>query len=58
MWRLDRLGRNVPHLIQLVNDIKAHGCQLVSLTEKLDTDSPGGKLVFTLFAALASSSPT
>jgi DNA invertase Pin-like site-specific DNA recombinase len=53
VWRLDRLGRNVPHLIQLVRDIEARGCQLESLREKLDTDSPGGKLVFTVFAALA-----
>ena len=53
VWRLDRLGRNGPHLIQLVREIEARGCQLVSLTEKMDTDSPGRKLVFLVFAALA-----
>lgn len=53
VWRLDRLGRNMPHLIQLVRDIEARGCQLVSLTKNLETDSPGGKLVFTVFATLA-----
>ena len=51
--RLDRLGRNVPHLMKLVEDIEDCGCQHVSLNEELDTDTPGGKLVCTVFAAPA-----
>ena len=53
VWRLDRLGASVPHLIQLVRDVEARGCQLVSLTEALDTATPRGRVVFHVFATLA-----
>jgi len=53
VWRLDRLGRSLSHLIALTREIEARGAALVSLTESLDTASPGGRLVFHVFAALA-----
>jgi len=53
IWRLDRLGRSLADLIQLTNDLKSRSIELESLTEKLDTGSPTGKLVFHVFAALA-----
>ena len=52
-WRFDRLGRSVQHLLDLSRQLDERGCQLVSLTEAIDTGTPGGKLVFTVFAALA-----
>ena len=53
VWRLDRLGRSLRHLIETVADLERRGVTLVSLTEQLDTSSPGGKLVFHLFGAMA-----
>ena len=52
-WRLDRLGRSLPHLIELVADLNARGCEFQSLTESIDTTSAGGKLVFHIMGALA-----
>ena len=53
VWRLDRLGRSLRDLIDIVGDLESQGVSLVSLTEQIDTSSPGGKLVFHVFAALA-----
>ena len=53
VWRLDRLGRSTQHLIGLVNDLASRGVQFRSLTEHLDTTTPGGVLVFTVFAGVA-----
>src|SRR5512142_2445614 len=53
VWRLDRLGRSLPELINLVNVIHAKGAGFKSLTESMDTTTPGGKLVFHFFGALA-----
>jgi DNA invertase Pin-like site-specific DNA recombinase len=53
VWRLDRLGRSLQELINLVNVIHAKGAGFTSLTEHMDTNTPGGKLVFHFFAALA-----
>ncbi len=53
VWRLDRLGRSLQELIMLVDGIRAKGADFRSLTENLDTSTPGGKLVFHFFAALA-----
>lgn len=52
-WRLDRLGRSLPHLIDLVAGLNARGCEFQSLTESIDTTSAGGKLVFHIMGALA-----
>jgi DNA invertase Pin-like site-specific DNA recombinase len=53
VWRLDRLGRSIQELIHLVDVIHAKGAGFKSLTENMDTTTPGGKLVFHFFAALA-----
>ena len=53
VWRLDRLGRSLRELIDLVNLIHTKGAGFRSLTEHMDTTTPGGKLVFHFFAALA-----
>lgn len=53
VWRLDRLGRSLKHLIDTVNELHARGLGFKSLNESLDTTTPGGRLVFHLFGALA-----
>jgi DNA invertase Pin-like site-specific DNA recombinase len=53
VWRLDRLGRSLSHLIGLIDDLAARGIGFRSLTESFDTVSSGGRLVFHVMAALA-----
>jgi DNA invertase Pin-like site-specific DNA recombinase len=53
VWRLDRLGRSLKHLIELVSELENREVGFKSLTESIDTTSPSGKLVFHLFGALA-----
>lgn len=53
VWRLDRLGRSLPHLLRVVEDLDARGVELRSLTESIDTTTAGGRLVFHVFAAVA-----
>ncbi|HHG3227547.1 TPA: recombinase family protein [Vibrio parahaemolyticus] len=53
VWRLDRLGRSLPHLIETVNDLKARNIGFVSITEAIDTSSPAGELIFHIFGAIA-----
>ena len=53
VWRLDRLGRSLSHLVEVVQQIEAKGGGFVSLTENIDTTSAGGRLVFHMMAALA-----
>ena len=53
VWRLDRLGRSLPHLIQTLTDLAARGIGSKSLTEQIDTTTPGSKLVFHVLGALA-----
>lgn len=53
VWRLDRLGRSLRHLIDLVQDLHTCGVAFRSLTESIDTSTPGGKLIFHVFGALA-----
>src|SRR5215211_3376429 len=53
VWRLDRLGRSLAHLIQSIKDLQERGVQFKSLEEQLDTGTSGGKLVFHVFGALA-----
>ena len=53
VWKLDRLGRSLRHLIETVGALAARGVGFTSLQEHLDTTTPGGKLVFHLFGALA-----
>ena len=53
VWKFDRLARNTQHLLSLAAQLERRGCQLASLTEAIDTGSPGGRLVFTIFGAIA-----
>ena len=53
VWRLDRLGRSMKHLISVVADLEERGIGFRSLTENIDTTTPAGKLVFHIFGALA-----
>jgi DNA invertase Pin-like site-specific DNA recombinase len=53
VWRLDRLGRSLRHLIELMTELEGQGIGFQSITESIDTTSPGGKLVFHIFGALA-----
>lgn len=53
VWRLDRLGRSLRHLIEVFQDLENRGVAVRSLTESINTSTPGGKLVFHVFAALA-----
>ena len=53
VWRLDRLGRSLPHLVRIVADLRARGVGLRSLSETIDTTTATGELVFHLFASLA-----
>ena len=54
VWKLDRLGRSLPHLIQIVAELKARGIAFRSLTETMmDTTTPQGEFLFNIFASLA-----
>jgi DNA invertase Pin-like site-specific DNA recombinase len=53
VWRLDRLGRSLRHLIDTVTVLADRGVAFRSLTEQIDTSTPGGKLIFHIFGALA-----
>ena len=53
VWKLDRLGRSLRHLIEVINKLMDSGMYFMSLQEKIDTTSTSGKLIFHIFAALA-----
>ncbi len=53
VWKLDRLGRSLAHLIDVVQQLQERGIGFQSLQEQLDTTSAGGKLIFHIFGALA-----
>ena len=53
VWRLDRLGRSLSHLIQVTTGLEQRGVGFKSLQEGIDTTTSGGKLVFHIFGALA-----
>jgi len=53
VWRLDRLGRSLQHLIETVTALADRGIGFRSLTEQIDTTTSGGKLIFHVFGALA-----
>ena len=53
VWKLDRLGRSLQHLIEVVGAMEKRGIGFRSLGEAIDTTSSGGKLVFHLFGAIA-----
>ncbi len=53
VWRLDRLGRTLKHLISLISDLNEQNIGFMSLQEHIDTTTSGGKLIFHIFGALA-----
>lgn len=53
VWRLDRLGRSLPHLLTIANALQDRGVELRSLTEAIDTTTAGGRLIFHVFGAVA-----
>ncbi len=53
VWKLDRLGRSLPHLLITVSELKTRGVAFRSLTEQMDTMTPHGEFLFHIFGALA-----
>jgi DNA invertase Pin-like site-specific DNA recombinase len=53
VWKLDRLGRSLPHLIEIVSGLRARGVGFRSLTESIDTTTAMGEFLFHIFGALA-----
>lgn len=53
VWKLDRAGRSLTHPIALLKSLQERGIEFISLTEQIDTTTPGGKLIFHLMGALA-----
>ncbi len=53
IWKLDRLGRSLKHLVTLTNDLLERQIGLVSLNDPIDTTTPQGRLIFNIFASLA-----
>ena len=53
VWKLDRLGRSLPHLLTTVTGLKERGIAFRSLTEQMDTTTPQGEFLFHVFGALA-----
>jgi DNA invertase Pin-like site-specific DNA recombinase len=53
VWKLDRLARSLKQLIETVEELESRGIGFVSLTESIDTTTPGGRLIFHVFGALA-----
>lgn len=53
IWKLDRLGRSLHHLVKIVNDLNGRNIGLISLNDPIDTTTAQGRLMFNLFASLA-----
>jgi DNA invertase Pin-like site-specific DNA recombinase len=53
VWRLDRLGRSLKDLVDIVTELESRGVSFKSLTEAIDTTNTSGKLIFHIFAALS-----
>jgi DNA invertase Pin-like site-specific DNA recombinase len=53
VWKLDRLGRSVKHLVNLVVELEQQGVQFKSLTDVIDTGTPSGRFFFHVMASLA-----
>jgi DNA invertase Pin-like site-specific DNA recombinase len=52
--RIDRLGRSVSHLLEVLQNLKDYGVEFISLSESIDTSTASGMMVFTVLAAVAS----
>lgn len=53
IWKLDRLGRSLNHLVLLANELMEREVGLISLNDPIDTTTPQGRLIFNIFASLA-----
>lgn len=53
IWKLDRLGRSLKHLVEIVNDLMSKQVGLLSLNDPINTTTPQGRLTFNIFASLA-----
>src|SRR6187200_1158833 len=53
VWRLDRLGRSLQHLLETISQLQQRAIGFKSVMENIDTTTPGGKLIFHVFGALA-----
>src|SRR5258707_5625915 len=53
VWKLDRAGRSLTHLMELLKGLQERGIEFISLTEQIDTTTSGGKLIFHVMGALA-----
>lgn len=53
VWRLDRLGRSMPHLIEVLRELGERQIEFRSLSESIDTTTAGGRLIFHVMGALA-----
>ena len=53
VWKLDRLGRSLRHLLELVERLKEKGVEFISLQDSIDTTSASGKMVFSIMGAIA-----
>jgi DNA invertase Pin-like site-specific DNA recombinase len=53
IWKLDRLGRSLRHLVDCIADFNQQGVGLISLNDPVDTTTPQGRLIFNIFASLA-----
>lgn len=53
IWKLDRLGRSLQHLVKVVSNLQKWKIDLICQTQPIDTTSPSGKLIFHIFGAIA-----
>lgn len=53
VWKLDRLGRSLSHLVKLITELKEKGIEFCSITEGINTSTVSGQLQFNIFASLA-----
>ena len=53
VWKLDRPGRSLVHLLDIINDLRTKGIAFKSLTEQMDMTTSHGKLLFNIFGSLA-----
>ena len=54
VYSIDRLGRSLKHCLEILETLKAHRCDFISISQQIDTSSPTGQLMFNLLACLAS----
>lgn len=54
VFSIDRVGRSLKHCLDILESLKAHHCDFISIKQQIDTSSPTGQLIFNIFASLAS----